>query len=331
MAFRLSTRLLSRHALLAFVGLLAGSSALAQDLSVPADPVAAIEGDWNGIWEDWSVTVTNGRVVLTKSDPKTYSWLPVGTVLGVLNNNGKSEPRAYRFSGSTCLDHNRDQSPSEYQIISCGDFGAVLSVYADSYELKVSGISLRRPKNASRSKASDRHVSADSQKPTVEKPQSKSVSEGPVPRPPKMTNAEADAKYDADMAEYKKQLSDQQKQVEAYKRAQEDVARKKDEQKIAAEGAAADYQKQLEAHAQTVRDQQAEYQKELAKPAGVPRAVYRGFTGADCDAARRSATLGAGTSSTTRFKEVTSAASGSGCLVQGWWWNVPGGGTATRQ
>jgi len=316
---------------MAFAGLLAGSSALAQDLSVPADPVAAIEGDWNGIWEDWSVTVTNGRVVLTKSDPKTYSWLPVGTVLGVLNNNGKSEPRAYRFSGSTCLDHNRDQSPSDYKIIPCGDFGAVLSVYADSYELKVSGISLRRSKNASRSKASNKRVSADSRKPTVEKPEPKDVPEGSTLRRPKMTNAEADAKYEADMAEYKKQLSDQQKQVEAYKEAQDEVARKKQEQKLAADRAAADYQKQLEAHAQTVGNQQAEYQKELAKPAGVPSAVYRGFIGADCDAARRSATLGAGTSSTTRFKEVTSAPSGGGCLVQGWWWNVAGGGTATRQ
>jgi hypothetical protein len=331
MTFNFSTRLQSRHALLAFAGLLAGSSALAQDLSVPADPVAAIEGDWNGIWEDWSVTVTNGRVVLTKGDPKTYSWLPVGTVLGVLNNNGKSEPRAYRFSGSTCLDHNRDQSPSEYKIIPCGDFGAVLSVYADSYELKVSAITLRRLKNASRSKASDRRGSGDSRKPTVEIPESKDFFEGSTPRRSKMTNAEADAKYEAHMAEYKKQLSEQQKQVEAYNRAQDEIVRKKDEQKLAAERAAADYQKQLEAHAQTVRNQQAEYQKELAKPAGVPNAVYRGFLGADCDAARRSATLGAGTSSTTRFKEVTFAPSGNTCLVQGWWWNVPGGGTATRQ
>ena len=90
MALNLVRRRLPLHALLLSCGLLAGTATLAQDLSVPADPVAAIEGDWNGIWEEWSATVTNGRVVLTKGDPKTYSWLPVGTVLGVLNNNCKS-------------------------------------------------------------------------------------------------------------------------------------------------------------------------------------------------------------------------------------------------
>ncbi|NUT01532.1 MAG: hypothetical protein HOP96_11205 [Sphingomonas sp.] len=152
-----------------------------------------------------------------------------------------------------------------------------------------------------------------------------------APRRPKMTNAEADAKYEADMAEYNKKLAEQQKQVADFKRAEDEVARKKQEQKLAAERAAADYQRQLEAHAQTVRNQQLEYEKEVARPAGVPNAVYRGFWARDCDAARRSATLGAGTSSTTRFKEVTFVTDASGCTVQGWWWNVAGGGTATRQ
>lgn len=147
----------------------------------------------------------------------------------------------------------------------------------------------------------------------------------------KMTNAEADAKYAADMVEYNKQLGEQQKQVDAFKQAQDDVARKKEQQKLQAEQAAADYQRQLEAHAQTVRNQQLEYQKEFARPAGVPNAVYRGFYGPDCTAARLSATQGAGTSSTTRFKEVTTVPDGKGCLSQGWWWNVGGGGTATRQ
>ena len=147
----------------------------------------------------------------------------------------------------------------------------------------------------------------------------------------KMTNAEADAKFAADKAEYDKKLAEQQKQVDAFKQAQGDIARKKQEQKLAAERAAADYQKQLEAHAQTVRNQQLDYQKEVARPAGVPNAVYRGFWARDCDAARKSATLGAGTSSTTRFKEVTFVPDPSGCTVQGWWWNVAGGGTATRQ
>jgi len=147
----------------------------------------------------------------------------------------------------------------------------------------------------------------------------------------KMTNAEADAKYAADMADYNKKLAEQQKQVDDFKRAEDDVARRKQEMKLAAEQASADYQRQLAAHAQTVRNQQLEYQKEIAKPAGVPNAVYRGFWGPDCDVARRSATMGAGTSTTTRFKEVTNETGSNGCTVQGWWWNVAGGGTATRQ
>ena len=161
--------------------------------------------------------------------------------------------------------------------------------------------------------------------------QSDETSADSTPKRHKMTNAEADAKYAADMAEYNKQLAEQQKQVDDFKRAQDEVARKKEQQKLAAERAAADYQGQLEAHAQTVRNQQLEYEKELAKPAGFPNAMYRGFWARDCDAARKSATLGAGTSSTTRFKEVTTETSASGCVVQGWWWNVAGGGTATRQ
>ena len=146
-----------------------------------------------------------------------------------------------------------------------------------------------------------------------------------------MTNAEADAKFAADKAEYEKKLAEQQKQVDDYKRAQDDVARKKEEQRRAVEQAAADHQKQLEAHAQSVRNQQLEYQKELTRPAGVPNAVYRGFWGPDCATARLSATQGAGTSSTTRFKEVTTVPESRGCIAQGWWWNVAGGGTATRQ
>jgi hypothetical protein len=164
----------------------------------------------------------------------------------------------------------------------------------------------------------------------ISRPSEKASSDGP-PKRHKMTNAEADAKFAADKAEYEKRLAEQQKQVDDFKRAQDEVARKKQEQKLAAERATADYQKQLEAHAQTVRNQQLEYQKELARPAGVANAVYRGFWGPDCDTARRSATQGAGTSSTTRFKEVTTVPDASGCTAQGWWWNVAGGGTATRQ
>jgi hypothetical protein len=152
-----------------------------------------------------------------------------------------------------------------------------------------------------------------------------------APRRPKMTNAEADAKYEADMAEYDRKLAEQRKQVEDFKRAEDEVARRKQEQKLAADRAAADYQRQLDAHAQTVRNQQLEYQRQIMKPADAPSAVYRGFWGPDCDAARKSATMGAGTSVGTMFKEVTNEPGpGRGCTVQGWWWNT-GKGTASRQ
>ena len=118
----------------------------AQDLSLPADPVKVIEGKWTGPWNEWEINIRNGRVELTKGDPKTYSYLPVGTVLGVLNGNGKADGRAYRFSGSTCLDHGQGRPASAYKVIPCGDYGAVLSVFADSYELRISGLSFRRPK-----------------------------------------------------------------------------------------------------------------------------------------------------------------------------------------
>ncbi|SNS71405.1 hypothetical protein SAMN06295955_10461 [Sphingopyxis indica] len=135
--------------IIAVAGLLVvacSSVAVAQDLSIPADPVKAIEGKWTGPWNEWEIEVHDGRVELTKADPKTYHYLPVGTVLGVLNGDGKADGRAYRFNRSTCLDHRANLAPSEYKTIPCGDYGAVLTAYADSYELRVSGLSFRRAK-----------------------------------------------------------------------------------------------------------------------------------------------------------------------------------------
>lgn len=130
----------------ALAALMVPAATSAQDLSLPADPVKAIEGKWTGPWNEWEINIRDGRVELTKADSKTYSYLPVGTVLGVLNGNGKADGRAYRFSGSTCLDHRQGIPPSAYKSIPCGDYNAVLSVFADAYELRVSGLSFRRPK-----------------------------------------------------------------------------------------------------------------------------------------------------------------------------------------
>ena len=186
------------------------------------------------------------------------------------------------------------------------------------------GIVLGSPQQQS-SRGEKADPSIQDKKPTA------AASELQAPVRPKNSNAQADAEYAAALAVYERQMAAHREQFEDHERAQDEVARRKREQKVAAERAAAEYQRQLAAHARIVRNQQLEYQKEVAKPAGVPNAVYRGFWARDCDAARKSATLGAGTSSTTRFKEVTNEPGNNGCVVQGWWWNVAGGGNATRQ
>lgn len=245
-----------RYVALGLVALSVSGALAAQDLSVPADPIAAIEGDWNGIWDDWAVTVTNGRVVLTKSDPTNYAWLPVGTELGVLNNNGKTEPRAFRFSGSTCLDHRRDQSPSEYQVIPCGDYGAVLSVFADSYELRVSGISLRRPKNASGKSAAKEESRTEKTKAEAgNKPvrnEEPSAAETAAERHAavEQRNREKQAKYEADMKAWQDQI-EAQKAEEDRKKAKFEADKQAAAEKLAAfEAEQAAHRKEVERNAQ---------------------------------------------------------------------------------
>lgn len=148
-----------------------------------------------------------------------------------------------------------------------------------------------------------------------------------TPNHPKKSNAQADAEYAAAKAEYERTLAANDAE---YKRAQLETERKKAEQRETAKRALAEYQRQLQAHDIAVRNQQLEYQKMAAKPADAPNAVYRGFTGPDCAFARRSATNGAGTSSGTRFKEVSSDTSSGHCVVQGWWWNTSTTGSSRQ-
>ena len=150
------------------------------------------------------------------------------------------------------------------------------------------------------------------------------IAEAPVR--PKKSNAQADAEYAVAMAEYNAKLEARQKQVEDYERAQAEVARKKAEQRLAAERALAEHQTQVAA----ADAAQLEYKKQLARPAGVANAVYRGFSGADCDTARRSALLGTGTSSGTKFVEVEAEPVGSQCMVRGWWWDTSTTGSSRQ-
>lgn len=249
----------------------------AQDLSVPADPVAAIEGDWNGIWDDWAVTVTNGRVVLTKADPDNYNWIPVGTVLGVLNNNGKSEPRTFRFSGSTCLDHRRDLPPSEYKVIPCGDYGAVLGAFTNSYELHVSGISLRRPRNAS-SKSTAAETSRKT-KPPVEKaaevdkpaqPDGPSSAELAAQRHEavEQRNREKQAQYEAEMKAWQAQI-DAQKAEEERKTAKLAADKQQAAQQLAAFADRQEaHRQEMERHAQLLLEHRDAQQRHALCSAG---------------------------------------------------------------
>lgn len=155
-----------------------------------------------------------------------------------------------------------------------------------------------------------------------------------TPNRPKKSNAQADAEYAAAKAEYEQKKAEYERKVSAnnaeYKRAQAETERKKAELRETAKRAVAEYQLQLQAHELAVRNQQMEYQKMAAKPADAPNAVYRGFSGPDCAFARRSATNGAGTTSGTRFKEVSSDASSGNCVVQGWWWNTSTTGSSRQ-
>ena len=133
-------------------------------------------------------------------------------------------------------------------------------------------------------------------------------------------NAQAQAKYEADLA--------------AVEQAKRDISARHADRQAAAQKVLADHARAMDAHAQQVRMADAanlEYRKAVAKPAGVPNPVYRGFTGNDCASAALSATQGAGTSSSTRFVQVETETISGGCVVRGWWWNVASSGTATRQ
>ena len=82
------------------------------------------------------------------------------------------------------------------------------------------------------------------------------------PRRPKMTNAEADAKFEADKAEYQRKLA---QNAAEYKAAQNRVEDQKAEQRAAAKRALDAYQQQLQAHDQAVRNQQEAHAAEVAK------------------------------------------------------------------
>ena len=90
----------------------------------------------------------------------------------------------------------------------------------------------------------------------------KEAAAGLSPHRPKMTNAEADAKFAADKAEYQRKLA---QNAAEYKAAQKSVEDQKSEQRAAAQRALTAYQQQLQAHDQAVREQREAHAAEVAK------------------------------------------------------------------
>jgi hypothetical protein len=83
-----------------------------------------------------------------------------------------------------------------------------------------------------------------------------------------------EAEFQRKYADYERRLAEQQRQVEAYKLAQADVARRKEEQRLAAAKAVAAYAVQVHVHDEVIRrhdDEVARYQAKLATTASLNR------------------------------------------------------------
>lgn len=132
-------------------------------------------------------------------------------------------------------------------------------------------------------------------------------------------NRAAQEKYEAGLA--------------AVDQAKRDIEARKAANRAAVDKVLADHAREMEVHAQQVRMADAaalEYKKQVAKPYNAPNAIYRGFNGRDCAAARLSALKGAGTDSGTQFKEVESEMISGGCIVRGWHWSTQVGGSSRQ-
>lgn len=83
-----------------------------------------------------------------------------------------------------------------------------------------------------------------------------------------------EAEFQRQYADYERRLAEQQRQVEAYRKAQADVARRKQEQRLAAAKAVAAYAVQMHAHDEVIRrhdDEVARYQAKVATTASLNR------------------------------------------------------------
>lgn len=104
----------------------------------------------------------------------------------------------------------------------------------------------------------------------IEKPRTKSASKSPpkpaprsaateetqAPSPPRKTKAEYDAEFAVKQEKYERDLAEQQRKVAEYEKAKQDVADKKEEQRIAAQRVLDQFKKDQEAHAERMLEHQ---------------------------------------------------------------------------
>lgn len=110
----------------------APAPAAAQELSLPADPLSHIEGEWHDQRKKVTVRVTNGRAVITSFETGwNFGHMPYaeGREIAVLTGGAADSHRSFRFTGE-CLDLRSNMHP-DGRLIPCGP-GAGLTAYRHS-------------------------------------------------------------------------------------------------------------------------------------------------------------------------------------------------------
>ena len=102
-----------------------------------------------------------------------------------------------------------------------------------------------KPKTRSASKTSPKPI-----------PKSTPSQEAQAPSPPRKTKAEYDAEFALKQEKYERDLAEQRRKVEEFERAKQDVAQKKDEQRIAAQRVLDQFKREQAEHAQRLLEHQ---------------------------------------------------------------------------
>ena len=195
--------------LAALPALAVGAAASAQELLAPADPIAAIEGEWSGDFSKSRIRVENGKVTLVHLDPKdAHHGFKESMVIGRLRDGGKTinDGRGYSFSSSQCLVRYTRNRVDSFRMEPCGERGASLATYKNSYALYVSGMGFKIPRNGSA-------TSAASTRPEKAKAATAPSTPKEAAKPATgefIQSAENKAKYEAELAAYRQTMADQQ-------------------------------------------------------------------------------------------------------------------------